>query len=92
MVVAGTTLVGPFDSSQSKPVLRVGGHQQRIRIGLPRFEGGVKKLMPSDMDGNPVIPGLTILYRLLPHTEVRTAAYTECNAAMHRCNVAERRL
>ncbi|XP_043193185.1 uncharacterized protein LOC122365761 [Amphibalanus amphitrite] len=69
MVVAGTTLLAPFDSAQGKPVLRVGGHQQRIRVGLPSFEGGVANLMASDMDSNPTIPGLTILYRLLPHTE-----------------------
>ena len=71
MVVVGTTLVGPFDTTQAKPALRVGGHQQRVRVGLPSFEGGVANLLPSDMDGNPVIPGLTLLYRLLPHSEVR---------------------
>ena len=79
MVVAGTTLLAPFDSSQGKPMLRVGGHQQRIRVGIPSFEGGVANLSASDMDNNSVIPGMSILYRLLPHTEVIGPANTAAN-------------
>lgn len=50
--------------------LRTGGHQVRIRHGVPDPDFTVEHLLASHMDNNPIIPGITILLRVLPHSNV----------------------
>ncbi|CAG0881566.1 unnamed protein product [Cyprideis torosa] len=66
VVAMGSALIGIFNTNLPKPLLKVGGHQIRVHEGLPNPDGGIENLMDDDLDENPVIPGLTVLVRLLP--------------------------
>lgn len=50
--------------------LRTGGHQIRVRHGLPDPDFTVEHMLASHMDDNPIIPGITLLLRVLPHSNV----------------------
>ncbi|XP_047736303.1 uncharacterized protein LOC108672944 [Hyalella azteca] len=65
----GSCLVSLFNSDLAEPLLCVGAYQKRLRYGRPKPEGGMTKLVASDMDNNKPIPALTILYRIMPHTK-----------------------
>ncbi|CAH1801454.1 unnamed protein product [Owenia fusiformis] len=66
LVVIGTCLVEVFTK---KGDLRVGGHQVALRHGMPSDKGGVAALNGRSMDNSPKIPGCSILFRLLPHSQ-----------------------
>ncbi|CAL4089632.1 unnamed protein product, partial [Meganyctiphanes norvegica] len=66
VVIVGSCLLGVFHTGAGTPTLRVGGHQLRVRHGLPDPRGGPEDLQPSDMNDNLAIPGVTVLVRLLP--------------------------
>ncbi|KAG8197149.1 hypothetical protein JTE90_011310 [Oedothorax gibbosus] len=68
--VLGSCLFGPFSNKHGKQAsLRVGGHQLRIRHGIPDPDFNVEHMLASHMDNNPLIPGMTILLRVLPHSQ-----------------------
>ncbi|GFY75812.1 uncharacterized protein TNIN_416702 [Trichonephila inaurata madagascariensis] len=68
--VLGSCLFGPFSNKHGKQAaLRVGGHQIRVRHGIPDPDFNVEHMLASHMDDNPIIPGLTILIRVLPHSK-----------------------
>ncbi|GBM27090.1 hypothetical protein AVEN_189864-1 [Araneus ventricosus] len=68
--VLGSCLFGPFSNKHGKQAtLRVGGHQIRVRHGIPDPDFDVEHMLASHMDDNPLIPGLTILVRVLPHSK-----------------------
>ncbi|XP_022253719.1 uncharacterized protein LOC111088305 [Limulus polyphemus] len=69
-VMLGSCLVGIFTNKAGKPLqLRVGGHQIRLRHGLPNPPAGLRSLEYTHMNNNPIIPLVTVLVRLLPHQE-----------------------
>ena len=47
--------------------LNVGGHQIRLHNGVPPQK---PKYQATDLDNIPVVPGASILVRLLPYQEV----------------------
>ena len=53
-----------------KGVLKVGGHQLRLRSGMPDLKKGVAGLKATDLDGATAIPACSVLIRLLPHVKV----------------------
>ncbi|XP_071041625.1 uncharacterized protein [Parasteatoda tepidariorum] len=64
--VLGSCLFGPFSNKHGKDVkLRIGGHQVRVRHGIPDPDFNMEHMLASHMDNNPVIPGVTILLRVL---------------------------
>ncbi|ESP04135.1 hypothetical protein LOTGIDRAFT_237550 [Lottia gigantea] len=63
LCVVGNCLVPLFDQNGK---LLVGGHQLRLREGLPVQND---KLKASDLDQHIAIPSTSILIRLLPHTK-----------------------
>ncbi|XP_035220791.1 uncharacterized protein LOC118193761 isoform X2 [Stegodyphus dumicola] len=66
--VLGSCLFGPFSNKHGKQAtLRVGGHQVRVRHGIPDPDFTVEHMLASHMDDNPIIPGVTVLLRVLPH-------------------------
>ncbi|GFT71401.1 uncharacterized protein NPIL_555141 [Nephila pilipes] len=68
--VLGSCLFGPYSNKHGKQAtLRVGGHQIRVRHGIPDPDFNVEHMLASHMDDNPIIPGLTILVRVLPHSK-----------------------
>ncbi|XP_054717994.1 uncharacterized protein LOC129227457 [Uloborus diversus] len=68
--VLGSCLFGPFSNKYGKQaVLRAGGHQVRVRHGVPDPDFNVEHMLASHMDDNPLMPGLTILLRVLPHSK-----------------------
>ncbi|XP_076345448.1 uncharacterized protein LOC143244510 isoform X2 [Tachypleus tridentatus] len=68
VVVLGSCLIGIFTNKAGKPLkLRVGGHQIRLRHGLPNAPAGLRSLEYTHMSNNPIIPLVTVLVRLLPH-------------------------
>ncbi|GIY95592.1 uncharacterized protein CEXT_464961 [Caerostris extrusa] len=68
--VLGSCLFGPFSNKHGKQAtLRVGGHQIRVRHGIPDPDFNVEHMLASHMDDNPLIPGMTILVRVLPHSK-----------------------
>lgn len=67
VVVIGSCLFKAFDTSKKKEgVLLVGGHQLRLRSGMPNVKQGIASLKHTDLDTVPAIPGCTILVRVLP--------------------------
>ncbi|XP_076453203.1 uncharacterized protein LOC143288510 isoform X2 [Babylonia areolata] len=70
VVVIGSCLVRIFDTAKKKDgVLRVGGHQLRLRSGMPNVKQGIANLRHTDLDQVPAIPACTILVRILPASE-----------------------
>ena len=51
----------------------MGGHQYRLHNGMPAVNqpGGISAIMSSDLDNVPIVPGCTLLLRIMPHTQVR---------------------
>ncbi|XP_055945318.1 uncharacterized protein LOC129976012 isoform X2 [Argiope bruennichi] len=95
--VLGSCLFGPFSNKHGKQAtLRVGGHQIRVRHGIPDPDFDVEHMLASHMDDNPIIPGLTILVRVLPHSKdpVPASEYeTNCyRSELARPNESENRL
>ncbi|KAK6190965.1 hypothetical protein SNE40_002721 [Patella caerulea] len=70
--VIGNCIVPIFNQNGK---LLIGGHQFRLRVGLPKQRENLK---PTDLDENTPIPSASILLRLLPHTNkpVPTPKYT----------------
>ncbi len=50
--------------------LRVGAHTRRLHNGMPVMQGGLNNLMPNSMDGLPIVPGMTINFRVLEPAKV----------------------
>ena len=51
----------------------MGGHQYRLHNGMPAVNqpGGISAIKSSDLDNVPIVPGCTLLLRIMPHTQVR---------------------
>ncbi|KAK7088191.1 uncharacterized protein [Littorina saxatilis] len=70
IVVIGSCLVKIFDTSKKKDgLLRVGGHQLRLRSGMPNVKQGINNLKHTDLDTVPAIPGCSVLIRILPASQ-----------------------
>ena len=54
-------------------LLRVGGHQVRLRSGMPNVKQGIANLKHTDLDSEPAVPGCSLLLRILPASEVRVS-------------------
>ena len=56
----------------------MGGHQYRLHNGMPAVNqpGGISAIKSSDLDNVPIVPGCTLLLRIMPHTQVRAHFYT----------------
>ncbi|KAL8583033.1 hypothetical protein ACOMHN_051197 [Nucella lapillus] len=70
VAVIGSCLARIFDTTKKKEgVLRVGGHQLRLRSGMPNVKQGIANLKHTDLDSVPAIPGCSILIRILPASQ-----------------------
>lgn len=69
LVVIGSCLMKVFDTKKKDGALRVGGHQLRLRSGMPDVKSGIANLKSTDLDTAPIIPGCSLLVRVLPHSE-----------------------
>lgn len=87
--VLGSCLFGPFSNKHGKQAtLRTGGHQIRVRHGIPDPDFTVEHMLASHMDDNPLIPGVTILVRVLPHSKDYVAA-PEYESKVYRSELAK---
>ncbi|KAK6967406.1 hypothetical protein BgiMline_027221 [Biomphalaria glabrata] len=70
MVMVGSALVRVFNPGKKKGegLLHVGGHQLRLHSGMPNTKG-LSQMNSTDLDTNPVVPGCSVLIRLLPYSE-----------------------
>ncbi|XP_046568194.1 LOW QUALITY PROTEIN: uncharacterized protein LOC124276591 [Haliotis rubra] len=69
IVVVGSCLLGAFNVvGMNKGKLRIGGHQLRLRSGMPDTKNGVNTLTPASLDSAPIVPGCSLLVRLRPHS------------------------
>ncbi|PVD32717.1 hypothetical protein C0Q70_08162 [Pomacea canaliculata] len=67
VVVVGSCLLKVFDTTKRKEgLLRVGGHQLRLRSGMPDVRQGISNLKHTDLDFAPAVPACSLLVRLLP--------------------------
>ncbi|CAL1547704.1 unnamed protein product [Lymnaea stagnalis] len=69
-VVVGSCLVRVFTPGKKKGegYLCVGGHELRLYSGMPNTKDGLNQINATDLDSNPVLPGCTLLLRLLPQS------------------------
>ncbi|KAH9512915.1 hypothetical protein Btru_036992 [Bulinus truncatus] len=71
VAMVGSALVRVFNPGKKKGegLLNVGGHQLRLYSGMPATKEGLSQISPTDLDKNPVVPGCSLLIRLLPYKE-----------------------